>query len=192
LVAPEPASLNRKPLHLESENIFAHKALEELPKYSNILVTKSQINDLLKDEVSKEEVEDILKNTKWDEIPLDEVCRLFCIVSVEASKVSLLPISNSRYTNMCSSMIKRFNSMSDEQIETILKYLSVWPLSESTRAPNFVEFWRGIDEVCIQRRKNWDRNKVLRFIDLWHSLRLTRISNYVYTSIIYLAYKAST
>lgn len=163
----------------ETENEFAHSVMASLPQYRSSLTPAFVKDNLIADK-------DIISSEKnsifWDKLPINEICEKFKNITLEA-RMKSFPITNECYGSMCTGISKRCTEMPDENLVTLLWYLSLWPFASSPKENNFYVLWKALDNACLTRWKSWDCNKIFLFTDLWYNLHLTRQSDYVYRSI---------
>lgn len=166
------------------ENSFSHQILESKPKFNVVSFSKT-IDDLLRSNDDHDVIQ-MCSDPNLKNLSTKDFLNVFKIASVDAATKTLKPISDVMFNNLSDALVSKVHEFSDEDLISALLYLSLWPMTESTRSNNFNKIWKALDDRCCERKKDWSFNKILYFIDLWYLLKLTRASNFVFYSILIL------
>ncbi|XP_014240764.1 FAST kinase domain-containing protein 5, mitochondrial isoform X2 [Cimex lectularius] len=162
------------------ENNFSHQVLEKMGKYCLAELPKF---DEAKAVESPNEVPD------WKAMTIQQLCDKVEAMSHEAHKSSL-DMDDPRFKSMFQAVKERSAELDDDQLAGLISNIALWPFVNSVIERGFHDYWKALDERCMERRTNWDTKKLLYFIDLWYFARLARPSDFVYLAIKKLTNKA--
>lgn len=165
----------------EQENNHAYGIVQKsLYRYDNAFQKSHDFQNV----VVKYDNFDVLRlvnNESYVEnLTLTEICHVFMIVT-EMSKREERPVVSLEDPNvriLCIRVTKKIPEMKDDQMVNILKALTLWPPTPSTRTPNFKELWNSLDTQCVTRCQTWKNDQLLHVAHLWALLHLSRISLY--------------
>ncbi|XP_067002215.2 FAST kinase domain-containing protein 5, mitochondrial [Anabrus simplex] len=170
----------------ESENTYAHKVLEEIPKYSETLMDPKLGIEPIDDKEFRR-----LTSVEWNDESAESVCKAFESISYYCSHKSY-SLSDAIFTNICHSLTLNCKDMTDCELIRTLACLSKWPQTDFFNSVNFSTLWSTLDKECVQRYKQWDRNKLLLVADHWYMLHLSRFCEYMWFSNWKLGRKPSS
>lgn len=163
----------------EWENEHFHSYLENNKNYCETIHKNNTTIDI---DVTEEEIKRILDKDCW----IKEDVQVYYESFVKAAKYSTkssLCISDPVFKKLCDAFQSKCNYFSDDQLVNIFVCLQNWPGSPNVRDENFLKVWKMLDSVCLLRRMSWNYKRTLYMIDLWYSLKLTRLSLFVRKSI---------
>lgn len=157
----------------DTENQYAHQILKSIDKNS---VFKGLTDHV---EVDDFEFDQICREKTWSGKSYDFIVESFQTIA-NYSKKNQITISDERFDLLIDVIIDNLMKFSDEQVLTIFRNLTIFPETDSINSRNFIEIWSALDDVCVDRIKNWDVEQLLYVADLWYALRLAKTCKYTW------------
>jgi len=74
-------------------------------------------------------------------------------------------------------------TLTDEDLRVVLYYLKNFGLAESAKEEKFMNVWSLLDKECVRRMSRWNIDYLFTVADLWHGLRLSRLSSFHWSVI---------
>lgn len=119
---------------------------------------------------------EIISLTNVETLSLNELVTKF----VECSQsMKHTPLSDPQFDRLIEGILRQCRELSDDQIQQILLSLQQFPETESINSHNFGDLWSALDDMCIERYKNWDYDQILTYGHLWYKLRLGKVSEFM-------------
>jgi hypothetical protein len=87
-------------------------------------------------------------------------------------------ISDDRFDGFVEQLVKKINSLTDDQLMKVLGDLERFPQTKNTYSKNFHELWTRLDEVCYERVKEWNQQMLLKMCNLWLKLHLSKVGKF--------------
>lgn len=157
----------------DTENQYAHQILKSIENNS---IFKG-LTDLV--EVDDFEFDQICREKSWSTKSYDFIVESFQIIA-NFSKKNEISITDERFVLLTDVITDNLMKFTDEQVLTIFKNLTLFPEVETINSRNFLEIWSALDDVCVDRIKNWNVEKLLYVADLWYALRLAKTCKYTW------------
>ena len=169
---------------VENENKYAYSALRKIEVYRKTLSNPNFPEESI---ISDEEF-NYLCSANWSEELAVNIYHVFKKLSSYSSK-NPQTISDVKFNGIVKALASKCPDLNDEDLIGILACLRKWSPTSSATSENFVDLWKAVDEQCIARVKNWDRNKLLFVADHWYLLNLTSFSNLMWRCLTRLTRK---
>lgn len=167
-------------IHTELENDVFHDYMENNPNYCE---TVHKSNAELDYSVSDEEFSNIVKRESWTEETADNYFMCFAKVACYCHSKSLQSIADPTFSSLCAAFPFKCIHFSDEQLIKCFVCLKNWPEAPGVKDKNFLTVWKALDGACVMKRSDWNLKTTLYMIDLWYSLKLTRLSEFVMRAV---------
>lgn len=118
-----------------------------------------------------------------------EVCDDFLRITVYSSGKNF-SLADTMFDGLRNGLIAVLPTVTDDQLMSILGLIPLWNVKYA-KEPVFFKLWSEFDKQCIERYKKWSINKLLLFMDYWYTMKLSRLSNFVWLGVRKLARKPS-
>ncbi|KAJ9588112.1 hypothetical protein L9F63_018521 [Diploptera punctata] len=170
---------------VENENKYAYSVLKEIDVYRGTLGYTHLMDEYT---LSDQEFNDLCC-VDWCNESAESIYLGFKKLSFYSSK-NPQTISDEKFNGIVKAIVEKCAQLKDEDLIDILACLRKWSPTVSVNSSNFVNLWKAVDDQCVSRISEWDRNKVLYVADYWYLLNLSSFSEYMWRTIIRLTRRA--
>ncbi|XP_075212398.1 FAST kinase domain-containing protein 5, mitochondrial [Lycorma delicatula] len=184
----EDSTSNKGKIYFELENEVFHNYFENNQNYSETIHRSNTKIDGY--DVTEEQFKSIIDKDCWTGETVDDYFTSFVKAAKYSSSKNFKPISDPVFKHLCDAFPSMSSYFTDDQLIKSFICLQNWPEAPGVREENFLKVWKSLDSVCVMRITNWNYKKLLYMMDLWYSLKLTRLSLFVRKSVLKCIQKA--
>ena len=117
----------------------------------------------------------------------DEICNVFEELSFYCEHANE-SLTDGKYDNIIDSLISKLPEMNDEQIVKILVDLYRFPLLDY-KSQKYTELWNSLDDQCWERSKYWRWAQLLKVMNAWYQIGITKNSKFNHKALMKLSRK---
>lgn len=128
-------------------------------------------------EESKQTENEFKLEANYSEKSANELVRSFKALSYHCLQTESC-ISSEVFDDFIKNLINKVPNFDDDQLMQVLADLERFPQTNNAYSRNFLELWRALDEMSLERLRHWSNQTILQMCNLWLKLNLSKLSDF--------------
>lgn len=152
---------------VDGENNFAHNVLVRLGNY-NLMSSCPALPEVVTEPASLATPVDVSNRQLLEHLQR----------TAQYCRGQQITISDVRFDGIVDLFLDRISTLTDEELLSTVRILTIFPATQGVGARNFLEMWTALDDECLRRLDDWSTEQRLLACDHWFKLNMAKVAKF--------------